>query len=60
MCQCGSPAEVAAAVLFLATSASSYTTGELLKVDGGLGLSSWFNMPQYLAQYMGGSKAGSS
>jgi enoyl-[acyl-carrier-protein] reductase (NADH) len=51
---------VAASVLFLATPASSYTTGELLKVDGGLALSSWFNMPQYLAQYMGGSRAGSS
>ncbi|KAK5964939.1 Oxidoreductase [Trichostrongylus colubriformis] len=34
----GEPAEVAEAVLFLASEKSSFTTGELLKVDGGRGI----------------------
>lgn len=33
----GQPGEVAAAVLFLASKASGYTTGSLLRVDGGIG-----------------------
>jgi NAD(P)-dependent dehydrogenase (short-subunit alcohol dehydrogenase family) len=59
--QVGNPAEVAKAVLFLASPASSFTTGELLRVDGGMNLSSWFNLPAYLAMYVGsGSQGGSS
>jgi NAD(P)-dependent dehydrogenase (short-subunit alcohol dehydrogenase family) len=33
--RCGEPGEVVGAVLFLATSASSYVTGTVLRVDGG-------------------------
>jgi NAD(P)-dependent dehydrogenase (short-subunit alcohol dehydrogenase family) len=33
--RCGEPAEIVGAVLFLATSASSYVTGSVLRVDGG-------------------------
>jgi NAD(P)-dependent dehydrogenase (short-subunit alcohol dehydrogenase family) len=51
----GTPRDVANAVLFLASPASGYTTGELLKVDGGLHLSSWFNKPKLLAEYVGGT-----
>jgi 3-oxoacyl-[acyl-carrier protein] reductase len=34
----GSPAEVAAAALFLCSDLSAYVTGEVLKVDGGMGM----------------------
>lgn len=51
----GTAEDVANAVLFLASPASRYTTGELLKVDGGLHLSSWFNKPKLLAEYVGGT-----
>ncbi|EWM25112.1 short chain dehydrogenase [Nannochloropsis gaditana] len=53
----GTPQEVAHAVLFLASPASSFTTGALIPVDGGLKLSSWFNRPKLLAEYVGGAKA---
>lgn len=42
----GTPEQVADTVLFLAGEGSSYMTGELLKVDGGLHLSSWRNYPK--------------
>jgi NAD(P)-dependent dehydrogenase (short-subunit alcohol dehydrogenase family) len=35
MCRMGTPEEVAAAVLFLSSEASSFTTGTALAVDGG-------------------------
>lgn len=54
----GTPEEVAKAVLYLASPASSFTTGELLKVDGGLHLSNWFNKPKILAEYVGGNLTG--
>jgi NAD(P)-dependent dehydrogenase (short-subunit alcohol dehydrogenase family) len=54
----GAPEEVAQAVLYLASPASSFTTGELLKVDGGLHLSNWFNKPKILAEYVGGNLNG--
>jgi NAD(P)-dependent dehydrogenase (short-subunit alcohol dehydrogenase family) len=31
----GEPAEIAAAIVFLASSRSSFTTGQVLSVDGG-------------------------
>ena len=50
----GLPEEVADAVLFLASSGASYMTGELMKVDGGLHLSSWFNRPKITKEFVGG------
>lgn len=55
--QNGTPEEVANAVLYLASPASSFTTGTLLRVDGGLMLTNWFNQQQYLAEYVGGTGA---
>ena len=57
MGRCGTPQDVANAVVFLASPASGFITGELLKVDGGLHLSSWFNKPKLLAEFVGGTKA---
>eukprot|EP00536_Pseudo-nitzschia_multiseries_P000166 jgi/Psemu1/62517/estExt_Genemark1.C_30066 len=54
MQKCGTPRDVANAVLYLASPASGFTTGELLRVDGGLHLSSWWNKPAMLQQYQGG------
>lgn len=54
----GTPEEVAQAVLWLASPQSSFTTGELLKIDGGLHLSNWFNKPKILAEYVGGNLTG--
>ena len=51
----GTPEEVADASLFLASGASSYLTGELMKVDGGLHLSSWFNRPKITKEFVGGT-----
>jgi 3-oxoacyl-[acyl-carrier protein] reductase len=34
----GRPEDVAAAALFLCSDLSSYVTGEVLKVDGGMGM----------------------
>jgi 7-alpha-hydroxysteroid dehydrogenase len=55
MARNGTPEDVANAVVFLASPASGYTTGELLKVDGGLHLSSWFNRPKILDSFIGGT-----
>jgi len=49
----GTPEEVADAVLFLASGTSSYLTGELMKVGGGLHLSSWFNRPKITKEFVG-------
>ena len=51
----GTPQDVANAVVFLASPASAFTTGELLKVDGGLHLSNWFNKPKLLNEFVGGT-----
>jgi NAD(P)-dependent dehydrogenase (short-subunit alcohol dehydrogenase family) len=56
----GTADECAQAVLYLASSVSSWTTGELLKVDGGLHLSNWWNKPALLDQYVGGNLTGKS
>lgn len=49
----GTPDDVANAVAFLASPASGFTTGELLRVDGGLHLSNWWNQQAMLNQYSG-------
>jgi 3-oxoacyl-[acyl-carrier protein] reductase len=51
----GSPEDVANAVLFLASPASGFTTGETLRVDGGLHLSNWWNRQVMLKEYVGGT-----
>ncbi|VEU33438.1 unnamed protein product [Pseudo-nitzschia multistriata] len=52
----GTPEDVANAVTYLASPASGFTTGELLRVDGGLHLSNWWNKPVMLDQYGNGTK----
>ena len=47
----GTPDEVAQAIVYLASPASGFTTGELLRVDGGLHLSNWWNRPRMLNEY---------
>jgi NAD(P)-dependent dehydrogenase (short-subunit alcohol dehydrogenase family) len=50
----GTVEEVVQAALFLASpSCSSFVTGVLLPVDGGLHMSNWWNKPHMLAQYTG-------
>jgi 3-oxoacyl-[acyl-carrier protein] reductase len=50
----GTVEEVARAVVFLSSAAySSFTTGTLFPVDGGLHLSNWWNKPHMIAQYKG-------
>ncbi len=51
----GTPEDVANAVLYLASPASGFTTGELLRVDGGLHLSNWWNRQVMEKQYRGGT-----
>jgi len=46
----GTPEDVANAVLYLASPSSGFTTGELLRVDGGLHLSNWWNQQAMLNQ----------
>ena len=57
MARNGTNEDVANAVVFLSSPASAFTTGELLKVDGGLHLSNWFNKPKLLNEFVGGEKA---
>lgn len=57
MARNGTPEDVAHAVVFLSSPASAFTTGELLKVDGGLHLSNWFNKPKIMDEFVGGTKA---
>ncbi|OEU15448.1 NAD(P)-binding protein [Fragilariopsis cylindrus CCMP1102] len=52
--RCGTPEDVANAVVYLASPASGFTTGELLRVDGGLHLSNWWNQQTMLNEYKGG------
>jgi NAD(P)-dependent dehydrogenase (short-subunit alcohol dehydrogenase family) len=51
----GTPKDVANAVVYLASPASGFTTGELLRVDGGLRLSNWWNQQVLLEEYVGGT-----
>jgi NAD(P)-dependent dehydrogenase (short-subunit alcohol dehydrogenase family) len=52
----GTPDDVANAVLYLASPASGFTTGEILRVDGGLHLSNWWNVQHMINEYVGGTK----
>lgn len=52
----GTTDDVANAVVFLASPASGFTTGELLRVDGGLHLSNWWNQQAMLNKYTGEPK----
>ena len=52
----GTPDDVANAVVFFASPASGFTTGELLRVDGGLHLSNWWNQQAMLNKYSGETK----
>ena len=52
----GTPDDVANAVVYLASPASGFTTGELLRVDGGLHLSNWWNQQAMLNEYGGAEK----
>lgn len=52
----GTPEDVANAVIYLGSPASGFTTGELLRVDGGLHLSNWWNRQVMLNQYGGAKK----
>ncbi|KAL3916490.1 MAG: hypothetical protein SGILL_005153 [Bacillariaceae sp.] len=49
--------DVANAVMYLATPASGFTTGEIIRVDGGLHLSNWWNQQVMLKEYVGGTGA---
>jgi 3-oxoacyl-[acyl-carrier protein] reductase len=51
----GTNTDVSNAVTFLASPLSSFMTGELMQLDGGLHLSNWFNRPKLLAEYVGGT-----
>jgi len=55
----GTTDDVANAVVFFASPASGFTTGELLRVDGGLHLSNWWNQQAMLNTYSGKAKKGS-
>ena len=44
------------AVLYLSSPASGFTTGELLRVDGGLHLSNWWNKQAMLNEYGGATE----
>jgi len=47
--RCGTSAEVAHAVLFLASPLAGFICGALLPVDGGLSLTNWFNTKEMMA-----------
>ena len=49
----GTTDDVANAVAFFASPVSGFTTGELLRVDGGLHLSNWWNQQAMLNKYSG-------
>lgn len=52
----GTPEDVSNAVLYLSSPASGFTTGELLRVDGGLHLSNWWNKQAMLNEYGGATE----